>query len=216
MKYERFFIIFILALIIVLSHCSKTHAQPSSVYIDQVGSSNEIVVNQDGTGHLAAVSIGTTLPTNTADLTTGYGIGTFTGTASDYNYVGIRQQGPGYKTATVEIPNGNYNFVTVFQDGTGNHTSAIQNLTGNNNNIGIVQTGSGNHSLTVSATSNTTNSNNTISATQSGAGDKSFALTLDGTNGATVTVQQTNPTQANTGSMTIQCTTCGSYSYIRQ
>jgi hypothetical protein len=62
---------------------------------------------------------------------------------------------------------------------------------------------------------NTNNVNNTISATQSGSAQKDFTLNMNGSNGATVTVQQTNPAQANTGSMTIQCTTCGAYSYIR-
>ena len=46
--------------------------------------------------------------------------------------------------------------------------------------------------------------------------DKTFNLLLNGASGAGVTVTQTNPTQANQGSMSIQCNPCGSYSYIRQ
>ena len=194
MKYERFFIPAILALIILLSHCDKSHAQ-SYVYIDQVGSNNQINITQDGTGHLAAVAIGATLPTSTNDLKTGYGIGStpYNGTGtSEYNNVTISQQGVGSHKTTIELPVASSNLITLDQSGAGNHTFSLN------------------------ATSNTNNINNTISATQSGTGDKSFALTLDGTNGATVTVQQTNPTQANTGAMTIQCTTCGAYSYIRQ
>ena len=196
---------------------NKARAADNTIYIDSVGNNNEVVVNQYGSGHMASVAIGTYLPTNNTDLTSGYGIGTQNyGGTTDYNYVGIRQQGVGNKTATVEIPTGTYNFVTVFQDGTGNHSAAIQNLQGNNNYIGIVQNDSGNHTMNITNNVGTTNSNNTINTTQTGAGDKSFALTMAGSNGATVTVQQTNPTQANTGAMTIQCNPCGAYSYTRQ
>ena len=194
MKYERFFIIFILALIIVLSHCSKAHAQNNYVYIDQVGNNNQVTITQDGTGHVAAVAIGATLPTTTNDLKTGYGIGTmpYTGIGvSEFNNITINQQGVGSQTTTISLPRASSNLITVDQSGAGNHNFSI------------------------TSTANTNNINNTISATQSGSADKSFALTLDGTNGASVTVQQTNPTQANTGTMTIQCVTCGAYSYIR-
>ena len=204
-------------IILFLLTISTCYAQSNYVYIDQVGSNNEIVINQSGNGHTAGVAIGTYLPTNSNDLTTGYGIGTQSqGGTADYNYVDIRQQGAGTKTATVEITTGTYNFATVFQDGNGNHTAAIQNLQGNSNNISILQDGSGNHSMNIVGTAGTTNSNNIVNSTQTGAGDKSFNLTFSGSNGAQVTVQQTNPTQANSGSMTIQCTTCGSYGYVRQ
>lgn len=194
MKYERFFIIAILTLIIVLSHCSKTQAQSNYIYIDQVGNNNQVSVSQDGTGHLAAVAIGATLPTNANDLKTGYGIGTtpYIGSGvSEYNNISISQQGVGSHTTTIELPVASSNLITVDQSGSSNHTFSIR------------------------STANTSNINNTVSATQSGSGEKSFALTLDGTNGASVTVQQTNPTQANSGAMTIQCQTCGAYSYIR-
>ena len=169
-------------------------AQNNYIYIDQVGNNNQVTVTQDGPGHVAAVAIGATLPVTANDLKTGYGLGTtpYNGVGtSEYNTVTISQQGVGSHTTTVELPRASSNLITVDQSGAGNHTFGI------------------------SSTANTNNINNTISATQSGTGDKAFALTLDGTNGATVTVQQTNPTQANTGAMTIQCTTRGSYSYIR-
>lgn len=180
--------------ILFVAVCSSVSAQNNYIYIDQIGNNNQITVTQDGTGHVAAVAIGATLPTTANDLKTGYGIGTtpYNGAGtSEYNAVTILQQGVGSHITTVELPRATSNLITVDQSGAGNHTFGI------------------------SSTANTNNINNTISATQSGTGEKSFALTLDGTNGATVTVQQTNPTQANTGAMTIQCTTCGSYSYIR-
>ena len=194
MKYERFFIVLTLTLIVVLSHCSKLHAQSNYVYIDQVANNSTIKVQQDGTGHVAAISIGAYLPTNN-DLKTGYNIGSraYLGSgSSEFNYVGISQTGPGMHTAKVELPNASYNIISVTQDGSANHTF---NLT----------SGAG-----------TTNVNNTVTAYQTGSAPKDFTLTMNGSNGAQVTVQQTNPTQANTGSMTIQCTTCGAYSYIRQ
>jgi hypothetical protein len=182
---------FIIAFLLAVGICQ---AQNTYVYIDQVGDNNQITIAQDGTGHVAAVAIGATLPAYINDLKTGYGIGTtpYNGTGtSEYNNITINQQGPANHTTTVELPRASNNIITVDQSG------------------------SANHSLKISSTANTNNVNNTISATQSGSAEKSFALTLDGTNGATVTVQQTNPIQANGGAMTIQCITCGAYSYIR-
>ena len=184
----KFFAIFFLAV------CSSVYAQNNYIYIDQVGNNNQVTVTQDGTGHVVGLAIGATLPTSDNDLKTGYGIGTrsYVGSGtSEYNNISISQQGVGSHTTRIELPKASSNLITVDQSGTSNHTFSI------------------------SSTTNTNNINNTISATQSGTGEKSFALTLDGTNGATVTVQQNNPTQANTGAMTIQCTTCGAYSYIR-
>jgi len=184
-----------------------------NVYIDQVGDNNTINISQDDGNHYARVAIGANLPagswTNPTNATTG------TTAGSDANYIRITQQGTGDKKAAVEIPNGYSNSIILFQDGVGNHTTAIQNLVGNANTINANQTGAGNHTLNITGQPGTTNSGNTITATQSSAGDKSFALGLNGTAGATVTIQQTSPAQANTGSMTIQCTTCGNYSYIR-
>lgn len=177
-----------------LGFCTSPRAQSNYVYIDQIGNNNTIKVQQDGTGHLAAVAIGAYLPTNDNDLKTGYNIGTnpYLGQGvSEFNYVGIQQQGPGMHTTKIELPNASNNIISVIQDGSANHT------------------------FNITSGANTNNVNNTISATQSGSAQKDFTLNMNGSNGAQVTVQQTNPTQANTGSMTIQCTTCGAYSYIR-
>ena len=184
-----------------------------NIYIDQVGDNNTINIAQSDGNHYARVAVGANLPagswTNPTDVTAG------TTAGSDANYIRITQQGTGDKKAAVEIPNGYSNSVILFQDGVGNHTTAIQNLVGNANTINANQTGAGNHTLNITGQTGTTNSGNTVTATQSGTGDKSFNLNLNGTAGATVLVQQTNPAQANTGSMTIQCSTCGNYSYIR-
>lgn len=169
----------------------------NQISIDQIGSYNTVVINQDGTTQNASISLGKT-------------------SAVDTSYINITQQGTGNKSANVEITSGYNNSVIMFQDGAGNHNAAIQNLNGAANNISFSQTGAGNHSMTVTGGQGTTNSGNTIDATQSGSGDKSFQLNLNGTNGATVNVQQTNPTQSNSGSMSIYCVSCGTYNYIRQ
>jgi hypothetical protein len=185
----------ILFLVASLGFCTRAHSQPSYVYIDQVGNNNTIKVQQDGSGHIAGIAIGTYLPANNNDLKNGYNIGTnpYLGQGiSEFNYVGISQQGPGMHITKVELPNASSNIISVTQEGSANHT------------------------FNMTAGANTNNINNTITATQSGSAQKDFTLNMNGSNGATVTVQQTNPTQTNSGSMSIQCTTCGAYSYIRQ
>lgn len=208
-------LLIILFLVAGIGSCSQPHAQvaiinsgtviPATstnnnlVYIDQIGTNNTVVVNQDGT-------------TQTVKITTGKD------SAVDNSYFNITQQGTGAKTATVDIPSGYNNSVVMFQDGSGNHTAAIQNLNGAANNINFNQTGAGNHSMVVTGAPGSVNSGDTINATQSGGvgADKTFQLNLNGTNGATINVQQTNSTVPNSGSMTIQCITCGTYNYIRQ
>ena len=181
-----------------LGTCSNTRAD-NQIMIDQIGSYNTVVVMQDGTTQSAKISLGKD-------------------SAVDNTYINITQQGTGNKSAGVEIPSGYNNSVIMFQDGSGNHAASIQNLNGAANNINFSQTGAGNHSMTVTGGAGTTNSGNTITTEQSGGvgADKSFQLNLNGSSGATVNVQQTNPTAPNTGSMTIQCITCGTYNYTRQ
>lgn len=195
----------------------NVYAADNSIYVDQAGDNNIVTITQDGTGHIVNLAIGSVLPSNT------FGSGISTGTTpygSDNNYVAITQHGTGAKTANIEIPNGYNNGISIYQDGGGNHLANIRNLVGNANNISISQSGDGNHTMNINGATSTDNSGNTINTTQSGGigADKSFALTLNGTSGAGVTIQQTNPTQSNTGSMSINCSTgsCGSYSYVRQ
>jgi hypothetical protein len=189
----------ILFLIAGLGSCLYSRAD-NQILIDQIGSYNTVVVTQDGTTQaISKISLGKD-------------------SAVDNTYIAITQQGTGNKTASVEIPSGYNNSVIMFQDGNGNQYSSIRNLNGAANNINFSQTGAGNHSMVVTGATGSTNSGNTITTEQSGGvgADKSFQLNLNGTNGATVNVQQTNPTTPNSGSMTIQCITCGTYNYTRQ
>lgn len=189
-------LIIILFLVAGIGSCSQARAD-NLISIDQIGTNNTVIVNQDGT-------------TQTVKLTVGKD------SAVDNSYFNITQQGTGTKTATVDMPSGYNNSVIMFQDGSGNHTASIQNLNGAANNINFSQTGAGNHSMIVTGAPGTTNSGDTINSTQSGSADKLFQLNLNGTTGATINVLQTNPTTPNSGSMSIQCTTCGTYNYTRQ
>ena len=184
-----------------------------NVYIDQVGDNNVINITQTDGNHTTHVALGTNLPS--ASWPVGTTATSSNNASSDNNYVHITQQGTGDKNTRVEISNGYNNSTVILQDGTGNHNANIKNLVGNSNSITINQDGAGNHTINVIGQSGTTNSGNTVDATQLGMGNKLFDLTLAGTSGASVTVTQNNPTQSNTGAMTIQCVTCGSYSYIR-
>jgi Curlin associated repeat len=185
--------------LLLVLFCFSAYAADNTITVDQVGDNNTISITQDGAGHSATLTLGKT-------------------SAADNTNINITQQGTGAKTATVEIPAGINNGVVMFQDGAGNHTANIQNLIGSANNIGISQTGAGSHSMTITGVAGTTNNNNSVDVTQSGGAgaDKTFNLWLNGATGAGVTVQQTNPTQANQGGMNIQCNPCGSgWSYIR-
>lgn len=192
-------LITILFLVAELGLCSNSQAD-NLINIDQIGTNNTVIVNQDGTTQTVKITTGKDAPV-------------------DNTYINITQQGTGAKTATVDMPGGYNNSVVMFQDGAGNHTAAIQNLNGAANNINFSQTGAGTHTLVVTGGIGTTNNANTVTSEQSGGAgaDKTFQLNLNGTAGATVNVQQTNPTQSNTGSMNIQCSSgCGTYNYIRQ
>ena len=188
----------ILAFSLAGFQCSPVRAVDNTITSDQVGSGNTTTIVQDGSGHSAV-------------LTTG-GI-----SATDYNVFSILQQGAA-KTATVDLRAGTNNTFNIQQDGTGNHTANVQNFIGSGNQVSVSQSGAGNHSFTVTNPNNSTNNGNTVTATQSGGAgaDKTFNLYFNGATGAGVTVQQTNPTQAEQGGMSIQCNPCGSgWSYIR-
>jgi len=168
------------------------------IYIDQVGTGNQTTVVQDGEGHSAVITAGSTSPT-------------------DYNVFSIMQQGAA-KTATIELKSGINNTFNIQQDGTGNHSASIQNMIGSGNNINVTQQGAGNHTLNVTNPYNATNNGNTVTATQSGGvgADKRFDLMFSGATGAGVTINQTNPTTPDQGGMNIQCNPCGSgWSYTK-
>jgi len=176
----------------------KAFAADNSIIIDQVGSNNTINISQDGSGHYAKVVLGAV-------------------SAVDNTAVSIDQKDSGPKFASVRINSGVDNGVNILQQGNGSHSS-IMNFTGSGNSVTLDQSGAGNHEFNVIGANGSTNNGNTINATQNGGSgaDKWFQVNLSGATGATVNVQQTNPTQASQGSMNIQCSSgCGTWSYIR-
>lgn len=190
-----FLTFFILAIIVP----KKAYAADATISINQIGDNNTINIAQYNAAHNVSIDLGRT-------------------TNVDNTTINIEQRDSGIKTATVDIPSGINNGINILQQGTGNHTASIQNLNGSGNSININQDGAGNHEFNVIGANGSTNSGNTINATQSGGvgADKWFQVNLSGATGATVNVQQTNPTQASQGSMNIQCSSgCGTWSYIR-
>ena len=188
-------------LVIILSflYTKKAFAADATININQIGDNNTINITQYNAAHNASIDLGKTSNVDNTNIT-------------------IEQKDSGIKTASVEIPSGINNGINILQQGTGNHTASIQNLNGSGNSISINQDGAGNHEFNVIGANGSTNSGNTINATQSGGvgADKWFQVNLSGATGATVNVQQTNPTQASQGSMNIQCSSaCGTWSYIR-
>ena len=174
-------------------------AADSTINITQIGSNNIINIAQYNAAHNASIDLGRL-------------------SSVDNTAISIDQKDSGVKTALVEIPSGINNGISILQQGAGNHTASIQNLNGSGNSINVDQNGAGVHMFSVIGSIGSTNNGNTINAQQSGGAgaDKSFQVNLSGATGATVNVQQTNPYQANQGSMNIQCSSnCGTWSYIR-
>ena len=192
----------LLVLILVFSiswaQCSQANAD-NTVIIDQIGDNNTYTIEQkDADGHYVRVKTGVV-------------------SSVDYSTFSILQQGTGAKNADIEVKGGINNAVNFTQDGAGNHKASIIGLIGSGNNITVNQSGTGNHEFKVDNWNSSVNNGNTITGTQSGGAgaDKWFAVNLNGATGATVNVQQTNPTTPSQASMLIQCNPCGAYSYIR-
>jgi hypothetical protein len=189
-----FLIFFILAFT-----TKKVFAADATINIKQIGNNNTINVAQYNAAHNVKIDLGKT-------------------SSVDNTAISIEQKDLGLKTASIEIPSGINNGVNILQQGGGNHTTNIQNLNGSGNSINVDQNGAGSHVFNVIGSNGSTNNGNTINAQQSGGAgaDKWFQVNLSGATGATVNVQQTNSTQAQQGSMNIQCSSsCGTWSYIR-
>ena len=152
----------------------------SIVYIDQIGNSNTITVQQTGTyqnytsyegnGSFNNINItqsGTAATTvNYVDLTVG------SGTAANSNTVNITQTSTGgSKAAFVNISNNN-NSVTLQQKDSGSHWVDLT-LTGGNKNVSIIQQGSAGHMANVNLGGAAT----TLDLTQSGSTQQHYSIT---------------------------------------
>ena len=169
-----------------------------NIYIDQVGSYNTVNITQDANTEFAKITAGSVSDT-------------------DNNSYTINQQGYGNMVAGIDLQSGINNTFNIQQNGAGTYTALINGLNGSANSITVSQYGSATSTFHLETGANTINNADTINVTQGGnvGADKSFNLTLNGSSGATVTIVQDNPTVSNSGSMTISCLICGSYSYIR-
>jgi hypothetical protein len=169
-----------------------------NIYINQVGDNNTYNVSQEYSGDYIKITAGFMSPV-------------------DGNSFTVTQNGTGSLIAGIDLQSGINNTFNVIQGGSGNNVAKINGVVGDANGISVTQSGASNNTFILSTTAGTINSANTVNVTQSGnsGADKSFSLTLNGSSGATVTVIQDNPTVSNSGSMTISCLICGSYSYIR-
>ena len=164
-----------------------TPASAGSVYIDQVGDSNNIFVEQTSSGNADAIMLN----------------------QGSNNTNTIVQEGSGDHQAFIGTPPVGKNY-----DGTYNtNTNAGNN---SNNTLTILQNGSGNHTAAINLDASTQNNNNIATITQSGDANKSFVLNLSGS-GIGATVVQDNPLTPDSGSMSIQCYTgnCTGYSYTK-
>lgn len=169
-----------------------------NIYVDQVGDNNTYTLSQEYSGNYIKITTGFISPTDSNSFT-------------------VTQNGTGSLVAGIDLQAGINNTFSITQSGSANNLATVTGLNGTANSITINQSGSSNNAFNLTATAGTLNSANTVNVTQSGnsGADKSFSLTLNGSSGATVTVIQDNPTVSNSGSMTISCLICGSYSYIR-
>lgn len=188
----------IVILFLMIASMTSVFAIDNSVTIEQIGNNNTTVVTQEGVGNSATIITG-----KTSDV--------------DGTYISILQQGNN-KSASVEIKSGINNTVYFVQQDAGNHMASIQNLNGSSNSISLTQQGSGNHEFNIIGAAGVTNSNNSITASQTGdtGSEKWFNLYMNGSQGATVNVQQ-GGTGQNQSSMNVQCApgTCGNFNFSR-
>jgi hypothetical protein len=160
----------------------------SSVYIDQIGSNNTTLVEQNGYGNKTAIILN----------------------RGDNNNLTIMQENVGNQTAFIGTPptqpptalnNQSYVFPT--------------NNNNSNNTLSIIQIG-GSHTAAINLDPTVTTSNNTATILQSGSANKSFNLSLSGSS-IVANITQDSATVPDAASMSIQCLTppCGGYSYTK-
>ena len=169
---------------ITLINAFKNRATADSkVYIDQVGNSNTITVNQEGTKNNYA---------------------SYTGNGS-FNTINIKQSATNstatnYTSATVT---GNSNDVDITQQSTGGTKGAFVDVANNNNSVTLIQKDSGNHYANISLSGG----NKTVDVTQQGSASHMADITLTG-NQTGLTLMQSGSTQ-QFYSINFNCATAG-------
>ena len=156
----------------------------SKVNIEQLGTQNEVDVNQSGTRNNYVNYYGNGL-SNTVDIAQ-------TGNASTQaNYVDLRVVG-------------NFNTVNLQQTSTGGAKGAFVNVQDNNNILTLKQQGSGSHYAEV----NLSGGNKTVDVLQEGTAGHMASVTLTGPQPSSLNLIQSGTTQQYY-SITNNCTTVG-------
>lgn len=143
----------------------------SQVYIEQIGNSNTITVNQSGTKNNNAV-IDATGSFNTTTITQSGN----TSTQTNYAEVTIH---------------GDSNNTSITQTSTGGGKGAFVNVTDNNNNVTVMQKDGGSDYLSIDISGG----NKTVSVTQQGAGNHMADITLSGAGSRSLNLTQSGSTQ---------------------
>lgn len=143
----------------------------NKVYIEQIGNSNTVTIDQSGTK-------------NNYAKYTGYG---------DSNTVTINQSGnnstqTNYTDLTI---NGNSNRASITQTSTGGTKGAFVSISDNNNNVTILQKDSGSDYLNL----NLSGGAKTVDITQQGAGNHMADITLTGAGARSLSLTQQGSTQ---------------------
>jgi len=227
-------IVIVLILIAGLGYCSRPHAQTvsivgvdaglaianyqnnPSIYIDQVGSSNHVIIQQNGVNSVGGVSQqsmpvqgqGNTVKIRQGDPSNPVGSSAINAAVyGDYNYLGLNQgitlanqtngQDTGQHYQSVSVT-GTGNQVNTEQTNTGAGAHYLSTaVTGNYNTVNASQTDNTAKSASVTVQGDLNN----VLTSQSGTGAHSLAVNLLG-NSNSATVNQSGST-ANSASISI-------------
>ena len=143
----------------------------SKVYVEQIGNSNTITVNQSGTknndvSYSGSGSFNTVSITQSGNNTT------------QANYVGLTL-------------NGNSNAVDITQTSTGGGKGVFATIQDNNNDVSVLQKDAGSHYLNL----NLSGGSKTVDVTQQGSASHMADITLSGAGSRTLNLTQQGTTQ---------------------
>lgn len=159
-----------------LNNFTNRSTQDSKVYVEQIGSYNNITVNQTGTRNNYAEYNGNG-NSNTISITQS-GTGS---TASNYtelnvtgnqNSVTVTQQGTGGSKSVFAAVNDSNNTVNITQKDAGSHYAEV-NLSGGNKSVTLTQEGSAAHRSSINLSGAATG----IAVTQSGSTQQFYSIT---------------------------------------
>lgn len=192
----------------------------STIYIDNYGDNNSVYIEQFSKNNVVRGINGNqamyingnnnsiTINQGTISTIIGNNIAEVSITGSG-NALGLTQQHA--LKYTELIVSGSSNQLSFQQNDTG-QKAIFANIQGNSNIVTAVQEGTGNHFLDINAPFGTAN----ITVNQAGSTSKQFQLVINNP-GVGITINQTNPTTADSVKMDITCATgpCTGYTYTK-